>query len=397
MFDGHNYAQLGTGGYTAKFKGIPDIDPRRVTPNFEKKEGLRFGPFIPAAYLPSLRLEPYNHDHVVIAAGAPVAVDSRGRAVPAGYKLILAAGAGQGPQYSALDVAAGVKNAAGNPVTVGEYVVTSLLSEGITIGNVIGVASYDASQVLASDVHNPATYPYHNYNRQNGISLLTSYLLEFPVEPLKRTAHTKTVTATAGQTTIALDHATVVPHSVEVTVDQDRVVKFTFTNNTAPTADAIVMGDALQAGQVVVVKYLFEEAFYQAPFAGMTTWRGDVGFGLVTFDADSKFKLYSAPAIDDTDAETVAASVAELLASKEDIVGLVTHVAMDWPKQLLDKVKTAYDTRLYSPIINPINGQVLTEGLDKMPGSATDGVPHQIQYAGGDLKTGMVTFHLRLK
>jgi hypothetical protein len=312
---GYLTGQLGAGGYTATHRGMPRHVGERMTPNFEKKEGLRFGPFVPAAYLPSVRLEVQNWDHFVITAGAPVAVDSNGFAVPAGLKIALRLGAGNGPQYSAADVTAGVKNAMGVAVTAGMYVVDSMITAGITVGHVIGVASYDVYQQLNSDPHNPGTYKFHNYNRQNSVALLTNYLLEFP---------------TAG-----------------------------------------VSG---------------------TKFPGMTTFVGACKPGdLVTFNIDSKFVKFSPAQLtsfDEVEAE---------LEKRAEVIGIVTAVEKEWPKQLLDQVKTAFDSRLYSPVVNPENGQFTDgAGLDQMPGSATDGVPHAIQYAGGDLDTAVVTFKLKL-
>lgn len=389
--EGNLYGQLGDGGYQAKFKGLPRHLAKRVTPNFEKKEGLRHGSFRPAPYLPSIRLEEHNWDHFVIAAGSPVALDSKGFAVPAGYSLILAAGAGQGPQYSQEDAIAGVKNAAGALVVPGEYVVNSMLAESLTVGKCLGVASYDVYMQLNSDPHNPASYQYHNYNKQNGFSVLTNYILEFPIEPLKRTAKTEKFTATAGQTVFTLNKAALA-HHVAVLAGKDRVVDFTISGTTLTLAVGVAVGVE------VTVSYLYEENFYAAPFAGMTTWRGTAkANGLVTFNADSKFVLYQAPALDDTDLASLKESVEAALDKQLDIVGVISSVDSAWPKQLLDQVVTAFDERLYSPIINPETGLFNDgSGLDKQPGSANGGVPHMIQYAGGDVKTGVVTFKLKL-
>jgi len=307
--------QLGAGGYSPTHRGMPRYVPQRITPNFEKKEGLRFGPFVPAPYLPAARLEVLNYDFFVITAGTACSVDSQGFLVPAGLKIALALGAGNGPVYSASDIQAGVKNAQGATPAVGEHVVDSMIAAGITVGKCIGVASYDVYQQLNSDPHNPGTYKYNNYNRQNSVALLTNYLLEFPTE------------GASG-----------------------------------------------------------------VKFPGMAVWKGAAKPGdLVTFDIDSKFVAYSPAAI------TAIADVAPALEKQLDIIGIVTHVDSEWPKQLLDQVKTAYDPRLMSPVVNPDTGAFGDgSGLDKMPGSATDGVPHAIQYAGGNLNTAMVTFKLKL-
>jgi hypothetical protein len=318
---GYLNGQLGDGGYSAVHRGLPRYVGQRITPNFEKKEGERFGPFVPAPYLPSVRLEVLNYDHFVIGAGRPVALDSRGYAVPAGLKKALALGAGNGPKYKEADVLAGVRNAAGDLVVVDEYVVDSMIDESITIGSVIGVASYDVYMQLNSDPHNPATYRENNYNRQNSFAILTNYLLEFP---------------TVG-----------------------------------------VSG---------------------AKFPGMAVWKGAAKAGdLVTFDIDSNFVKYVAPVVDDSTLASVKASVEAGFKAEHDILGVVTAIESQWPKQLLDQVKTAFDSRLYSPTVSPDTGEFTDgSGLDAMPGSATDGVPHAVQYAGGNLNTAVVTFKLKL-
>lgn len=394
--DGYYYGDMGAGGYEATHRGG---QPRykqfhRVTPNFEHKEGLRHGPFLPAPYLPGIRLDEVFHDWYVIAAGSPVVLLDDGFIVPAGMKKLIAAGAtGVGPQYSQADVVSGVRNASGAAVAAGEYVIDSILAEGLGAGRVIGVASYDVFRQLNSDPHNPGSYEQHNYNRQNGVAVLTSYVLEFPIEPLKRTEVEMKVTAADGQTTLDLGHENVLEHHIAVTVNKDRLVDFTL--NAGAGADGVdqLAHPALSAGDEVVVKYIYEEDFYQAPFAGLQTVRGDVKVSdLITFDENSKFVKFSASTIDEADAATIKAAIEE----REDILGHVTAVDYKFPKQMLDKVKSAYDERLYSPIINPETGEKEFSGLDKTQGSATDGVPHMIQYAGGDLKTGIVRFHLHL-
>lgn len=396
---GNIYGQLGDGGYTAIHRGTPRYVPERMVPNFEKNEGLRFGNYRPAMFLPSLRLDLLEHTHIVIAAGSPVVIDNMGFILPAGYKHIMAAGKGQGPQYTEQDRIAGVKNAQGNPVVAGEFVVDAMIDGQVKLSKVLGVASYDGKLNLNGDVHNPATYQYNNYNVQNGVAVLTNYVLEFPIEPLKRSGHTVELTAAGGETAIDLGKDTVLEHHVFIKKNKDRVVDYTFSKGTgAAGVDQVILADALAAGDELKITMLFEENFYQTPFAGMTTWRGEATTEmLVTFDADSKFVAYVPAAIGDTSLGDESANIAAALDKQLDILGQVTLVDKNWPKQMLDKVVTMYDDRLYSPIINPETGEFQDgTGLDKLPGSANGGVPHSIAYAGGDVKTGVVQFKLRL-
>ena len=309
MYDGYLTGSLGDGGYVATHRGAPRILPERMTPNFELKEGQRFGLFIPAPYLPSLRVEPLHLDQIAIAAGMPVCLDSNGYVVPAGYKLMTEA---DSPVYSAMDVANNVRKPDGTPVVAGDKVFDAF--DGVTFGRAFGVASYDVFVQPNENPHNPGTYFRNNYNRQNGVAVLTNYLIQFPIQTDKS--------------------------------------KIKFDGMTVFADGAVKPGD------------------------------------LVTYNADSHFVVYSAPVI---------ADVAEVKAAIEgtfEVLGTVAFVDKEFPKQMLDRVKTAYDTRLYSEIKNA-DGSDFDE-LNKLPGSANDGVPHMIQFAGGDLNSGVVSFKLQM-
>lgn len=387
------------GGYQAVHKGRSDLYGH-VTPNFEIKEGMRFGQFYPAAYLPISRYEPVFQDRIVMGAGKPVALDSNGALVPAGLRLALALGAGNGPQYSADDVAMGVKNAQGNNVAAGDYVVDSMIAAGISVGACMGVASYDVYMLSGADPTNPATYKFHNYNRQTGVAVLTDYLLEFPIEPFKRIDVVQTEAITADTNSIDLGHATVVQHSIKVKVNGARDVDFTFADGAgAGGVDQInwVAADHLKNGDSVEISYYYEETgTYDAPFKGIASFRGSVKPGdFVTFDENSAWVAYSPAAIGDTSLGNESANISAAIAKTLDIVGQVTLVDYEFPKQFLDRVKTAHDDRLQGPIKDGRTGEI--SKLDKMPGSATDGAPHNVHYAGGDVKSGIVRFNMNIR
>lgn len=382
------------GGYKATHKGNSELYGH-TTPNFEIMEGMRFGQFYPAAFLPSVRYEPVFQDRIVIAAGKPVALASNGALVPAGYKLLIAAGAGQGPQYSADDAAMGVKNAQGNFVTAGEYVVDSLIAASISVGACMGVASYDVYMLSGSDPTNPATYKFHNYNRQTGVAVLTDYLLEFPIETFKRQSHKISATAAEDSLELVLAHNTVLAHTIELRINGRRDVDFSFVEGTPDKLTWLSGG--VKDGDKIEVTYLYElTGTYATPFAGMATWRGSVKPGdFVTFDKDSAWVAYSPVAIGDTSATNEAANIAAAISKSLSIVGQVVLVDGNFPKQFLDKVKTAHDDRLNGSIVEGRTGQI--NQLDKMPGSATNGAPHNIHFAGGDQKSGIVRFNMNIK
>ena len=396
MSDGFKYGNLGDGGYQATFRADPypfqQGLPKRQVPNFEHKEGLRFGPFFPAKFLPALRADTYKYDLTVIAAGSPVVLLSNGEIVPAGYKKILAAGKGQGPQYTALDLNQGVMNAKGVPVQAGEYVVDSMIDAGLTLGKVIGIAQYDAFRQLNPDPHNPATYVRHNYNSQNGIAVLTSYVLEFPIEPHARKPLSIKAVATSAMTSIDLGFASVVPHSLKVKVDDITVDNFTFVEGTSGN-DSISLNVAKDSKYEITG--LYETAVYATPFPGMTTWRGPVATtNLVTFNADSKYVAFSATEIGDTTAADQSAVIKKAISERDDILGYVVGVDYQFPKQMLDEVRT-FDMSMITDTVNPMGTEY--DALSLPPGSSNGGIPSLIQYAGGDLKTGVVRFKLEIK
>jgi hypothetical protein len=387
------------GGYSPVHKGYSSKYSQPWTPNFEISEGMRFGLNYPAPYLPLVRYEAVFKDYIVISAGKPVALDSDGFMVPAGFKALIAAGGGAGPQYSQLDIDLGILNAQGNVPTVGAYVVDSIIAASKTVGYCAGVASYNAYTLAGSDPTNPGTYKFHNYNRQTGVAILTDYYLEYPVEPLKRTSNTIVTTITsADQGDFDLAHNTVLDYTVEVKINGRRDVDFTFVNGTPDKIDwnSGSSNDHLKVGDKVEVTYLYEEAFYQTPLDGIATWRGTAKPGdYVVVDENSCFKAYSAGTIGDTSAANEATNIAAAIDSTLDIVGQVYKVDTNFPKQFLDRVKTAYDDRLTGPIMDGETGKLRT--LDRQPGSATDGMPHNIWLAGGDKYTGIVRFNLNVR
>ena len=222
------------GGYQPTHKGITKYS-QPWTPNYEISEGMRFGLNYPAPYLPLARYEANNEDYIVIGSHTPVALDSNSYMVPAGFRLLLAKKAASpassfGPVYSSLDEQHGIVKADGNRAVAGDYVIDAMYAAGLSVGRCGGVASYDAYALAGSDPTNPATYRFHNYNRQTGVAILTKYYLEYPVEPLKRTAAIKEEEITVATSSFALDHDTVVPHSIEVRINGRKDVEWSFVD-----------------------------------------------------------------------------------------------------------------------------------------------------------------------
>lgn len=388
------------GGYTATHKGDKDLSSP-WTPSFEISEGIRFGLFFPASYLPTVRFESTFNDYIVISKGKPVALDSNGGLVPAGFRKLLALGVGNGPQYTADDIAQGILNAQGNVPSVGDYVINSMIAASVTVGRILGVTSYNVYQLSGSDPTNPATYRFHNYNRQTGIAVLTDMLLEFPVEPEQRIRHTIEETLIGDAGTFDLAHATVLDYTIEVYINGARNVEWTFGDGTGGGGVdqldwSAISATYLKTGDIVKVLYKYvNTGVFAAPFAGIASWRGSAKPGdFVTIDEDSNFVSYTPATIGDTSLADESAAILAAIDESLDIIGQVTLVDANFPKQFLDRVKTAYDDRLTGPIVDAKTG--LVNELDRMPGSATDGMPHNIYFAGGDQTTGIVRFNMNI-
>lgn len=154
-----------------------------VTPDSKLSDGFdSTGQFAPAPFLPVLRFNQEQEIPVVISSGTPVAFLDEWL-VPAGYKLELEAVESGAPAtifYTQLDVMHGVKNYAGQPVTVGEAVATSILAANKDVSFFVGIVNKDAFQYQGSDF-NPAEYRHINFNPQPGVTFNMDYHYEYPL------------------------------------------------------------------------------------------------------------------------------------------------------------------------------------------------------------------------
>jgi len=174
-----------------------------VTPNVEYSEGIRpTGEYMPAPYLPAIRFDQYFEEFKVVSDGKPVSMDSSGFLVPSGLKVealnyvtvanasgIPAADAAATIFYTANDVARGIKDPAGNPVSIGEPVVKYFfniaggtpLTQTTFISEPVGIADYDFWGHPGGDGVNPATFNKYNFNLQSRVGFLTDYVIQLPV------------------------------------------------------------------------------------------------------------------------------------------------------------------------------------------------------------------------
>lgn len=149
-----------------------------MVPNNGLSDGIApAGTFIVAPYLPLVRYNEDKYTHVVIGSGKPVALDSKGNVVPAGLRLDTTGLV----KYTQTDVDAGIRNANGVLVTVGEAVTASFTDAGITVGPHIGVAPYDYFRHAGGDNIDPTKTTYMNFNPQPVIAVLRDYHMQYPV------------------------------------------------------------------------------------------------------------------------------------------------------------------------------------------------------------------------
>jgi len=324
-----------------------------TTPNIEKSEGVRPAQhFVAAPYLPLVRLDAKLGDYVTISYGKVIAADLKNNhIVPAGlikdleYALafswdvdgdatsLLAQAivdtANYGNVYTATDVAEGILNWAGDAVTAGEPVVVSMLKSGAIDYKTADPATAVAVVGATAGFSSPLGMAPYNVWRQNGAGF-------------------------AGNPT-----------------------NYNYTNWN------------LQQGVSVLTRYFIElpvtTTSSQAVFPGLTVFEtssnpqpGD----LVTFNKNSNWTIMSplaastfaaAAAGDPTDAEVKAES--DVLRSAindraENVLGKIYFVDTDLPKDYLEYVRT-YTASVPS-----------TTALDKVPGSATNGLPDNVAYAG---------------
>ncbi len=314
--------------YTPKHKKWDRLD--HLTPNIEKNEGIR--PFLGttvAPYLPLARYNVYDEDYFVLSTGKVAALDTAGFIVPAGLKIDMDAAIGAGNvtaaeiEYSATDVLEGVLNSNGVAATEGEKVVASMLSihSGVT-----GATGLDTRPLVGA--------------RDNSVS--------FPIG--------------------------IVPYSY-YRAASDALVPWGATaaySVWSPTQ--LRYHNYNKQGRVTVLcDYVCEYpicSVYNPTFAGVAAYVGATPRpgAFLTYDIDSNLAL--------ADPSTVIFPA---------IVAQVIRVELNFPRNLLQRVKTRYDG---------------TEGpqfsdLDKMPGSATGGLPDRMTYAHTTVGTILVNLITR--
>jgi hypothetical protein len=328
------------------------------------------------------------------------------------------------------------------------------------IGKFIGALVYDAKQSSGTDSsydpYNPTTLRYHNFQSQVGISVLCDYVLELPVEPFERAQATAkaadyngSVVATDADIVQDLNGigATDVAISVALTGHNGDLIagSFVVTKNgikLRSKGSALVAGDEDiyyfldvstnpdsvkvrgNENDTFLIDFLYTKSpnVYNAPYSTLGVFRGSAVCGtMVTYDDQGKFvphsnfsyaavgngKLtdglhnevnFASASPGDSAAELGAELVAVMNAMKDkqdEVVGQIIRVDSDFPKDYLERVRTSYDPILNGVVIDPDTGEERT--LDRMPGTATGGLPANVYLAGGDAGTGVVSINLHTR
>ncbi|GAF74555.1 unnamed protein product, partial [marine sediment metagenome] len=316
--------------YTANHKKWDHVG--NLTPNIEISEGIRPAEeLIPASYLPLVRFDKYLEDYFVVSAGKVVALDSNGDVVPAGLKLQAdtyqaawdAAGGllgvnrqagrdavallGTASTYAAIDVAQpningpGVNHAGGNPAAAGDLVVEGFFKVQTVANGIVFVAD----MVLAdeNDADQDLETPYEvTVSKPIGIAPYNYFRWAGGVHggnPSGMNFHNYNM---QHQLAVLCDYYIELPR-----VDDKAAIEF----------DGIAV--------------LFD--------SGLTILPGD----FLTYDINSDMVVGGSDCT--------------------DIIGQAWKIDTGFPKDYLERVRTAY--------------QGLGE-LDKMPGSASAGLPDNI-------------------
>ena len=412
-----------------------------MTPDVEFSETERpAGEFKVADWLPVQRLDKHYEHFFVVSAGKIIAFDRMGRVVPAGLKTAFAIPAATHVlSYTASDVTEGVMNlVTGAPCTGAvDYdrteITNALRAQGLLdatenaedfINFPIGVAPYNYLKWCGGDGSNPAEYTQHNYNMQHQVAILCDYCVQVPLVPALASTLNLSGLAAISSSAIAdfapasaawFDKTALgltLRYAGKVNANTVALIlpSFNCAKNTAITPWVLPVGftrevssllELTTAGDYFVdldvgVILMFETGgdakaittgslvfyHYDAAPASVSTFAcalGDLKPGdFVRADKNSNYvkaKVFAAGDIvtgtdtAPTDAE-LAAMLNQVMAAQSEIVGQVLELE-GHPRDFLERVRTAF----------PFLGV-----MDRMPGTATEGMPLAITYAGASTK-----------
>jgi len=310
--------------YNANFK--PWDHQGTLTPNLEVMEGVRPGIYKVADYLPLVRFDKYFEEFYVIHRGKAVALDHGNAMVPAGLKAQIdwaVDGAGAaiiqtGSDTAATQVANLRAAAAANNLTV--YTQTDV-DEGVV--NAAGNAVVAGECVIESfldlvDSQPPARSSVRTVSEAIGVNFQNAWrwVGGDGVNPANFRQHNHNLQHGVG---LLCDYVIELP----AVTDTD----YANAAMTGVAAAIYTSGSPFKPGDFL--KYDFNSNWVKA----------------------------------DLSADTIG-----------NILGQIIKVDTDFPKDYLDRVKTAYDN---------LGSTAAQRALNQMPGSASSGMPDAINFAGG--------------
>ena len=335
----------------------------------------------PAPYLP-LQLHNERHDeYYVVLTGKVVALDSRGFIVPAGLALQLdlldaeltanladttdlsVAGMATLSRYDQTDIDNGVVNARGNLVKLGEPVVLSFFEDGA--GDAL--PQYDVGAAATSTAYAVPAAVARTYDVLNHIGFAPYSYLRTASDSMERAADENEMHPDAASGTESrmpydptqLRHlAWELQGHVGVLVADECLEYPVVANRNA----VLIEGQAVAIGANM------------AAFGNGARVSYNVDSDIVVHDVD---ETALAAAMDGAGAAADAAAIAIAIKSYNDrCVGTVIRKNTRFPSSYLNHVKTRWEAAIPG-----------FSGLDRMPGSATDGLPWHMHTAGATLGT----------
>lgn len=369
------------GQYTAGHKVWDHVG--NIIPDIEHSEGERPAiEFKPGAWLPVTFKDKYFEDWNVIMPGKIVALDNDGRVCPAQYGLASAT-----ITYTANDVAAGVLDVrTGVTLLIGAIgtfnvsAVTAFMGRtGVTmaVSKPIGVAPYAVLRWAGGDGSNPTGFIEHNYQRQHQIAVLCDYVINVPLIPASQSA----AALTFGAPTSNVSAASAVANLPVATNTSRTPIVFTGTDAGLFTNQVTALANILSPGDWFINQATGVVSVYSAsatPSANIAYYHYAAAAGTVSVFASATGNLQPGDFVkcDANSNFVVAASTVNF----QDVIGQVLERDAGYPKDALDRVRTAFSPPIGTDGSGGLPGSL--GQLDQMPGSATGGMPANISYAG---------------
>ncbi len=325
-----------------------------LTPNVEISEGIRPAEELaPAAYLKLVRFDKYLEDYYVVSAGKVVALDSNGDVVPAGLALQAAA---YKTAWDAENGDLGTNRAAGRTAV-----------DALT-GHVAGMAVYDGADVSPVGSGIAVRAESASGGNSTGAAVVAGdYIVECFFDVVTEANGTKRVIdmVVADENDTDQNLTTVVSVSKPIGIAPYNF--FRWAGDASNPANYVHHNYKMQHQVAVLCDYYIELPRIDDK-------------GLIAFDGlavvhDGSLNLTPGAFLTfDTASDMVAGG-----SDYSDVIGQVWAIDADFPKDYLDRVRTAYKG---------------LGTLDQMPGSASAGLPDNILYAGGTAAKGVVRINL---